>query len=115
MEDLIHENKQSLGISYNHFKEACPTLALWLGLEPTVLLPELNAILYAHLCKRSKAYQNIVDQVQVKFFDLPIHDRIRELNISHIEKLVQVKGMVTVRGEVYNQLKRATFKCVRCG
>jgi len=56
-----------------------------------------------------------VDEVYVKFFDLPIHDRIRELAITHIEKLVQVKGMVTVRGEVFNQLKRVIFKCYRCG
>jgi hypothetical protein len=34
---------------------------MWLGLEPALLLPELNAILYAHLCKLSPAYRSIID------------------------------------------------------
>lgn len=28
---MLHENKQSLEINYDHFKQASPILALWLG------------------------------------------------------------------------------------
>jgi DNA replicative helicase MCM subunit Mcm2 (Cdc46/Mcm family) len=85
---MLHENKQSIEISYDHFKEANPILALWLGVEPAHLLPELNAILYTFLSKKSPAYRSMVQEVYVKFFGMPVHDRIRELRVEHIGKLV---------------------------
>lgn len=36
---MLNENQQSIDISYDHFKEANPILALWLGVEPAHLLP----------------------------------------------------------------------------
>lgn len=68
MMDMLHENRQSLEISYNHFKEANGTMAIWLGIEPMYLLPELNAVLYTYLAKKSTAYKNIVQEVYVKFY-----------------------------------------------
>lgn len=75
-------------ISYDHFKEANPILALWLGVEPSHLLPELNAVLYAFLSKKSPPFRNMVQEVYVKFYGMPVHDRIRELRVEHIGKLV---------------------------
>jgi len=36
---MLNENKTSIEIDYHHFKEANPTVALWLGLEPSFLIP----------------------------------------------------------------------------
>lgn len=115
MQDMLNENKQSIEISYDHFKEANGTMAIWLGIEPQYLLPELNAVLYTFLSRKSPAYKNIVQEVYVKFYQMPVYDRIRELRVDHIGKLINVKGVVTVRGEVLSQLKKTFYKCYRCG
>lgn len=57
---MLHQNKTSIDINYNHFKRGMPTLAMWLGLEPTLLIPELNAVLYLTLCRMSPQFKNIV-------------------------------------------------------
>lgn len=85
---MLNENLQSIDISYDHFKEANPVLALWLGIEPAHLIPELNAILYTFLAKKSPPFRSIVQEVYVKFYGMPVHDRIRELRVEHIGKLV---------------------------
>lgn len=36
---MLNENKQSIEISYEHFKNANATMAIWLGIEPVYLLP----------------------------------------------------------------------------
>ena len=97
MQQILHENKNSIEISYSHFKAALPTLAMWLGLEPMHLLPELNGDFYAILCRISPQYKNIVKESYVKFYELPILDRIPQLKVEHLTKLVRVRGVVTTR------------------
>jgi DNA replicative helicase MCM subunit Mcm2 (Cdc46/Mcm family) len=63
-------------------------MAIWLGIEPSYLIPELNNVLYSFLSKKSPPYKNIVQEVYVKFFQMPVHDRIRELRVDHIGKLI---------------------------
>jgi len=50
---------------------------MWLGIEPEHLIPELNAILYTFVCKKHQNFKNIIKEVFVKFFELPISDKIR--------------------------------------
>ena len=87
----------SIDINYKHLKEAMPTLAMWLGLEPSYLIPELNTSLYGTLCKISPQFKNIVKETYVKIYELPIIDKIPQLRVEHLSKLVRVKGVVTVR------------------
>lgn len=61
------------------------------------LLPELNANLYAILCRLSPQFKNIVKETYVKFYEMPILDRIPQLKVEHLTKLVKVKGVVTTR------------------
>jgi hypothetical protein len=68
MRDMLHLNRMSLDVNYIHLKEAIPVLAMWLGLEPSHLIPELNASLYATLCRMSPQFKNIVKETYVKFY-----------------------------------------------
>jgi DNA replication licensing factor MCM2 len=112
---MLHENKTSLDIKYQHFKRALPTLTMWLGLEPSYLIPELNSILHTTLCKMSPQFKNIVKETYVKVFELPINDKIPELRSEHLNKLIKVRGVVTARSEIFSQLKKAIYKCIKCG
>jgi DNA replicative helicase MCM subunit Mcm2 (Cdc46/Mcm family) len=57
----------------------------------------------------------MVSEVFVKFLEMPIYDKIRELRYVHIGKLINVKGVVTVRGESLSQMVKVIYKCIRCG
>lgn len=50
------KNKQSIEISYAHLKAALPTIAMWVGLEPELIIPELNKIAYKMAIFRHQAY-----------------------------------------------------------
>ena len=62
-------NKQSLYISYSHLQEALPTIALWVGMEPELILPELNKIAYRVAVSRYQSYQSMFpDEPFDKFY-----------------------------------------------
>lgn len=84
-------NQQSIEISYSHLKEALPTIAMWVGLEPALILPELNTIAYSIACKHYAAYKSMFAEVFIKIRDLPIIDFIRDLRYAHIGKLIRSK------------------------
>lgn len=59
IKDMCFNNLQSIEISYNHLKEALPTIAMWVGLEPALILPELNSIAYAHAGRNFASYRTM--------------------------------------------------------
>ena len=89
-------NKQSLDISFTHLKNFSPTLAIWVGLHPALMLPRLNDIAYALTCKNYPIYSQ-VSETFVKIVDLPYIDHIRDLRYLHLGKLIKVKGVITIR------------------
>jgi DNA replication licensing factor MCM2 len=87
-------NQQSIEISYTHLKEALPTIAMWVGLEPALILPELNALAYSIACKNYASYKSIFAEVFIKIRDLPIIDYIRDLRHVHLGKLIRSKIVI---------------------
>jgi len=53
--------------------------------------------------------------IQVRPFGLRKHHRIRDLDPSHIDKLVSIKGIVIRNSDVIPEMKEAAFKCYKCG
>lgn len=52
--------------------------------------------------------------IQVRPFNLRIHNKIRDLDPSHIDKLISVKGIVIRNSDVIPEMKEACFKCYKC-
>ena len=86
---MVIENRQSIDISFEHLKVALPTIAMWIGLHPAIILPELNMIAYGIACKNYPAYKLISPEVFVKITTLPFMDHIRDLRHNHLGKLVR--------------------------
>lgn len=57
--EMCLANQQSIEISYQHLKEALPTIAMWVGLEPSLILPELNLMAYNIACKNFASYKSM--------------------------------------------------------
>jgi len=87
--DMCLANQQSIEISYQHLKEALPTIAMWVGLEPSLILPELNLLAYSIACKNFASYKSMFPEVFIKIKHLPIIDYIRDLRHIHLGKLIK--------------------------
>lgn len=112
---MCTNNRQSIEISYEHLKATNPTLSWWVAMEPLIIFPYLNMSAYKMALKNYPAFQKIHPEVFVKIKDIPINDDIRSLRFVHMNKLVNVTGVITKRSQVYSQLKKVAFKCYKCG
>lgn len=74
---MCTSNKQSLYISYNDLKDALPSIAIWVGIEPAIILPELHKCLYFLACKYYPVYNEMFKECYVRIEDVPIMDKIR--------------------------------------
>merc|ERR1719218_43142 len=54
------------------------------------------------------------NELRVGVHSFPLCEPIRELCTKHLNKLVQVKGVVTKRSVVSNQVKRLYLRCAKC-
>ena len=52
--------------------------------------------------------------IQVRPFNLRKQYQIRELDPSHIDKLITIKGIVIRNSDVVPEMKQANFKCHVC-
>ena len=115
IKEMCIKNRQSIEVDYDHLKGALPVIAMWVGLEPSIILPYLNLCAYKIACKNFVNYKDIFPEVFVKIANLPIVDNIRDLRHGHLKKLIRIHGVITIRSEVFNQLKKVFYKCAKCG
>ena len=97
IKEMAISNKQSFEISFGHLKMALPTIAIWVGLHPSLMFPKLNQIAYIITCRNFPTFKALVSEIFVKVVDLPFIDHIRELRYTHLGKLVKIKGVITIR------------------
>jgi DNA replication licensing factor MCM4 len=50
----------------------------------------------------------------VRPFNLRSHHRIRDLDPSHIDKLISIKGIVIRNSDIIPEMKEAAFRCNKC-
>jgi DNA replication licensing factor MCM2 len=54
------------------------------------------------------------NELRVAIHSFPLLERIRDFRCNHLNKLVNVEGVVTKRGLVQNQVKRLHLRCAKC-
>jgi DNA replicative helicase MCM subunit Mcm2 (Cdc46/Mcm family) len=67
---------------------------MWVGLEPALILPELNSIAYSIACKHYASYKAMFPEVFIKIRELPILDLIRDLRHVHLGKLIKGNSII---------------------
>lgn len=58
--------------------------------------------------------QGLNQVIQVRPFNLRKTYKIRDMDPSHVEKLITIKGIVIRCSEVVPEMKEANFKCSKC-
>jgi len=112
------EHARHLDVSYNHLQQWSPNLALWVSESPVHILPLLNETLLKEAERRFETYAALraddENELRVAIYGYPVSEPIRELNCKHVNKLINVYGVVTKRGLVQNQVKRLMLRCAKC-
>jgi len=107
-----------LDVSFVHLQQWSPNLALWIAEEPAKILPILNETLLSEAERKFETYQNLratdENELRVAVHSFPLGEPIRELNTKHLNKLVNVNGVITKRSVVSNQVKRLYLRCAKC-
>ncbi len=66
IKEMAINNKQSFSVSFAHLKLALPTIAMWVGMHPSIMFPILNEIAYVITCKNYPTYRTLVPETYVK-------------------------------------------------
>merc|ERR1719359_1044893 len=115
---MAEEFHKHLDVSFVHLQQWSPNLALWISEEPAKILPILNETLLSEAERKFETYRMIratdENQLRVAIHSFPLGEPIRELCTKHLNKLVNVNGVVTKRSLVSNQVKRLYLRCSKC-
>jgi len=118
LKKMAEEFQKHLDVSFAHVQQWSPVLALWIAEEPGKILPILNETLLSEAERKFGTYQSLramgENELRVAIHNFPLSEPIRELNCNHLNKLVNVEGVVTKRGLVQNQVKRLHLRCAKC-
>jgi replicative DNA helicase Mcm len=103
-------NQRSLEIDFEHILDFDFEMAQLLISDPNFVVPASEAAFEQLYAPREKC------DLHVRFFNVtPARVEIRDLRSEHINKLVQIDGIVRRTTEVKPEIVEAVFTCVRCG
>ena len=116
----IHETEQYvLEVDCDHVFEYDNALYKQLENYPTDIIPIFDLVvtgLYKETFLMGSDKQSDEDPIiQVRPFNMRTHHRIRDLDPSHIDKLISIKGIVIRNSDIIPEMKEAAFKCYKCG
>jgi len=115
---MAEEYQKHLDVSFVHLQQWSPNLALWISEEPSKILPILNETLLSEAERKFETYRLIratdENELRVAIHSFPLGEPIRELCTKHLNKLVNVNGVITKRSVVSNQVKRLYLRCAKC-
>ncbi len=118
IKEMIREGKQSLLIDYEHLLSFDPPIAEHLLMYPELFLKQANRVLKTYIAELDPThFERFQDRFYVRFYNVDSHANvsIREIRSHHLERLITIKGIVTKITEIRPLLRKAKFKCLRCG
>merc|ERR1719502_2023457 len=118
MRKMAEEYQSHLDVAFPHLQQWSPNLALWISEDPSKILPILNETLLSEAERKFSTYRDLratdENELRVAVHSFPLGEPIRELNTKHLNKLVNVNGVITKRSVVSNQVKRLYLRCAKC-
>ncbi len=105
--------KRSLSINWNHLNSFDPELAEELLENPEEVIASAEDAIQIVL--REDLMYNGELKIHARFFNLQHTLLVKELGSEHINRLIQVEGIITRVSEVKPFVEKAVFVCKDCG
>ncbi|MFP3984553.1 MAG: minichromosome maintenance protein MCM [Candidatus Bathyarchaeia archaeon] len=112
---MIIANSNSLLVDFEDLMVFDMAFAESLKEKPDDYLAHVNRAAYSQLEIEDSEYASKIEEVVIRFRNLPESTHLRMLGAANIGKLVMVEGIIVRATPVQPQVMRAAFKCKRCG
>ena len=113
--DMTIKGERSIVIDFPDLYITNPQLALYVVENPREALDYASQALKELVANENRELAAKIDRFYVRFRDLPETVPIRRLGSEHIEKLIQIEGVVTRMTPTMERLYKAVFQCTNCG
>lgn len=124
---MCNNNRQSFEVSFLHLAGSggvYSQIGDWLMACPDILIDYLNEVFIINLIHSQAAkrvvleelptYEEIHKEIYIRFRDVSIMDKIRDLRSTNLGKLIRTQGVVTRRTGVFPQMLYVAFRCPYC-
>ena len=116
IDNMAAEDKSSLPVIYEpDLLSWSPKLCEWIADLPAKILPILHDTALQLVRERYDVYKEKGKEVAVRIQNFPVMDQIRNLRGFHVNRLVNVSGVVTRRSTLLPCLKVLFVDCMQCG
>jgi len=113
--DMTIKGERSIVIDFPDLYITNPQLALYVVENPREALDYASQALKELVTNENRELAVKIDRFYVRFRGLPETVPIRRLGSEHIEKLIQIEGVVTRMTPTMERLHKAVFQCTNCG
>jgi DNA replication licensing factor MCM2 len=116
IDNMAAENKSSLPVIYEpDLLSWSPKLCEWIADLPSKVLPILHDTALQLVRERYDVYKDKDKEVFIRVQNFPVMDQIRNLRGYHVNRLVNVTGVVTRRTTLLPCLRVLFVDCLQCG
>ncbi len=112
--DMTIKGERSIVVDFPDLYITNPQLALYVVENPREALEYASQALKELVINENRELASKVERFYVRFKELPETIPIRKLGSEHIEKLVQIEGVVTRMTPTMEKLYKAVFLCTNC-
>jgi len=115
LKDLLAvKGGRSLEVDYHHLNAFLPDIAERLITKPDVVIQAAEVAVRQVLQEDLGVTENIPD-IHVRFFNLPTSTIPRKVGADHLNRLIQVEGVISRVSEVKPFVRKAVYVCADCG
>ena len=116
IDNMAAEHKSSLPVIYEpDLLSWSPKLCEWIADLPAKVLPLLHDTALQLVRERYDVYKDKDKEVSVRVQNFPVMDQIRNLRGFHVNRLVNISGVVTRRSTLLPCLRVLFVDCMQCG
>ncbi|CDW88048.1 dna replication licensing factor mcm4 [Stylonychia lemnae] len=121
LEQILETEQYILDVNCDHIYEFDQGLYAQLENYPTDIIPIFDLVVTGmfkeiQMQNNEGAEENQGSDpiIQVRPFNLRVNNRMRDLDPSHIDKLISIKGIVIRNSDIIPEMKEASFRCYKC-
>jgi DNA replication licensing factor MCM2 len=116
IDNMAAEHKSSLPVIYEpDLLSWSPKLCEWIADVPAKIMPLLHETALQLVRDRYEVYKDKGKEVAVRIQNFPVLDQIRNLRGYHVNRLVNISGVVTRRSTLMPSLRVLFVDCMQCG